>query len=65
MKYLRRPVQHIYPLEVSCSSSPPEDDGKTHTDDDRQDLDEGSHTRPTRKSAEQARDRIIGCLIKD
>ena len=65
VKYLRRPVQHIYPLEVRCSSSPPEDDGKTPTDDDKQDLDEGSHTRPTRKSVEQARDRIIGCLIKD
>lgn len=59
LRVLRRPVQHIYPLEVRPNSpdplEPPANESATTTS-------EVNHNRPVRKSATQARDRILGCL---
>ena len=104
-KLLRRPIQHIYPLEI-CSGSPdptsqvaelPRSGSPNPTSQDAElprsgspdptsqdaelaptsDNDErGSdgediarpirtQVRPARRAANQARDRIVGCLIED
>ena len=68
-KTLRRPIQHIYPLEVrsACSES------SNASPDPDQDLTEGVKTvpegtrggRPVRRAAVEARDRVVGCLMDD
>ena len=89
-KLLRRPIQHIHPLEI-CSGSPdptfqvaelPRSGSPDPTSQDAElaptsDNDErGSdgediarpirtQVRPARRAANQARDRIVGCLIED
>lgn len=77
-KTLRRPLQHIYPLEVRCEPT----DDETHGAEDVacNGSDNPSLTpmeiaeptisstvcrRPTRMAAIQARDRILGCAIED
>ena len=77
-KTLRRPLQHIYPLEVRCEPT----DDETHSAEDVvcNGSDNPSLTpmgiaeptisstvcrRPTRMAAIQARDRILGCAIED
>ena len=70
VKFLRRPIQHIYPLEIQCSSSnlPPEVDDVPPTHDDVPDEHrqcDANTVRPVRRAATQARDRIVGCLIED
>ena len=68
-RLLRRPIQHIYPLEVrnnitsKADNVPPSDgllpDGEEQVSPDTVD------TRPVRRTATQARDRIVGWLIED
>ena len=83
-KTLRRPLQHIYPLEVrqesldgepvgnktsqgseECptgepNSTPPHSAGTAGTTDDS-----SASSRPVRRAAIQARDRILGCVMDD
>jgi len=73
VRVLRRPVQHIYPLEVQ---SEPSDGEPTNTDPPYMQMespcnsaesvgttpDHASMCRPVRASAVQARDRILGCV---
>jgi hypothetical protein len=74
---LKRPIQHLYPLEIACEKdSQPE---KTTADEDGEDNkappttrceDENSHVnaespqggQPRRSAAIEARDRILGCV---
>ncbi len=74
-KVLRRPIQHIYPLEIhsnsqgsdlTVSKTPPVSDGHP------QDVTEGTGSapndtprRPVRTAAIQARDRVLGCMMDD
>lgn len=78
---LRRPLQHIYSLEVHCEPT----DGDTASVEPNQDVASGKPEmpsptpasttgspglapvsgRPTQKAATQARDRILGCAIED
>lgn len=71
-KVLRRPIQHLYPLEI-C---PEPADGELINTTSPHDLSEHQHVkesassssddaqgRPIRASATQARDRILGCMI--
>ena len=73
-RLLRRPIQHIYPLEIrSGSPDPTSQDAELPptSDNDERGSDgediarpDGTQVRPARKAANQARDRIIGCLIE-
>ena len=63
IKVLRRPIQHIYPLEVRSdlpvpSPEPRQDDATPAASEDVQ-------SRPVRRATTQARDRVLGCLMKD
>lgn len=80
-KTLRRPLQHIYPLEVRYEPI----DGDPAPAEATQDLAPDGHSdptpppfdttestpddsmsrRPTRRAATQARDRILGCILDD
>ena len=75
-KILRRPLQHIYPLEVRHEPTTDAEPGQDMTPDEP---DQPSSTsvetvesstsgtmsrRPTRSAAAQARDRILGCAIE-
>lgn len=65
---LRRPLQHIYPLEVRCEPTAEEpDDVETNTKPGDPSLETNECAtnlgRPTRIAAAQARDRILGCAI--
>ena len=74
VKLLRRPIQHIYPLEVHCGSHdlspkaddvPPADDDIQGPDGEERTLPDATNARPVRRAATQARDQIIGCLSED
>lgn len=72
VKYIRRPIQHIYPLNVRNDSPTTEVDNVPLIDsgDHEPDVEEctqpgDSHPRPVRRAAMQARDRIVGCLTED
>ena len=75
IKTLRRPLQHIYPLEIRCE---PTDDGNVveneqdtiAVDSDipatiTTESERSSPKRPVRRAATQARDRILGCVMDD
>ena len=74
-KLLRRPIEHIYPLEVRSKSpdltledhtSPPAlDDDKQVSDVEEITPPDGTQIRPVRTAATHARDRIVGCLMED
>lgn len=67
---LRRPIQHLYPLEVRCQEPPnlgselpsttlnPDEDSSTEPPP-------ASMRPPRRATALQARDRILGCNMTD
>ena len=68
MKFLQRPIQHIYPFETHCSSSTSEIDNAPPADDDKQESDceghspnDASHVRPIHGAATQAQ-LVIGLL---
>ena len=71
VKYLRRPIQHIYPLDIRDDSPTTEVDNTPPTDDDDVEPDvertqpDDSHTRPVCRAAMQARDGIVGYLTED
>ena len=74
-KLLRRPIQHIYLLEVRSKSpdltledhtSPPAlDDDKQVSDVEETTPPDGTQMRPVRTAATSAHDRIVGCLMED
>ena len=67
-RLLRRPIQHIYPLEArsnitsEADNDPPSNDSQ---DNEEQALTDTANVRPVRRAATEARDRIVGCLIED
>ena len=61
IRILRRPIQHIYPLEVR--SDLPDPSPEPHQDKATPATSEGVPSRPVRRAATQARDRILGCLM--
>ena len=63
-KIFRRPIQHIYPLEVrSNSTNPSSENQQNSTEEPSTNID--IQRRPVRKAALQARDRVYGSLIDD
>ena len=65
-KVLRRPIQHIYPLEVRSDSAdvsvePQQDSIDEVTPPTSEDI----WRCPVRRTATQARDHVLGCLIDD
>lgn len=80
LKTLRRPLRHIYPLEVRCEPTEGERAGVEEDQDEAPDgPDHPSLTpmetaepsasssvsrHPTRRAAGQAHDRILGCAIE-
>ena len=63
-KILRRPIQHIYPLEVR-SSLPPVEPCQDTAEEPAPAVSEDVQRRPVRRAAAQARDRVLGCLMDD
>ncbi len=66
-KSLRRPLQHIYPLEV-CDESQHSQDVRPCDDALEKPIIKTQPTipkRPVRKAATQARDQIWGCIADD
>ena len=63
IKVLRRPIQHIYPLELQ--SNRPDSPLESHRDDVTADTSNNVRNRPVRRAAAQARDRVLGCLMDD
>lgn len=63
---LRRPIQHLYPLEVDCQGSnpPSEVDLPDSLDTTLPDVttEMPARSQPRRAAAVEARDRILGCL---
>ena len=74
-KLLRRPIQHIYPLEIRSGSPDPTSQvaelAPTSDNDERgsdgEDIARPIRTQvhPARRAVNRARDRIVGCLIED
>ena len=65
-RVLRRPVQHIYPLEVR--SEPPDSREADPHLDSAEEVDatpDGAPRRPVRAAATHARDRILGCVVNN
>ena len=70
---LKRPIQHLYPLEGNCEKTPTDtqtDEPSSHDDDGARDPpdEEDPHVeapqvgRPRRAAAIEARDKIVGCI---
>ena len=64
-KILRRPIQHVYPLEVRSNPSDLSPECQQDSTEEPTAVSEDVQRRPVRRAATQARDRVLGCLIDD
>ena len=61
-KILRKPIQHIYPLE-DRSNLPPAEPCQDTAEEPTPAVSEDVQRPPVRRAAAQARDRVLGCLM--